>query len=288
MNKINFGVMTTYRGSIEDNLKKASSLGLDSLMLTVTPTEDVKNELISSADDIRAMCEHYGVSISALWSSWGNFGLWNFYEGQNTLGLIPIAFRDSRIQLIDNATQIAVSLGIEDVVTHAGFIPENPNDPIYTSFIDMMKYYCGCVFKPRGVWFDFESGQETPVTLRRAIEDIGTGNVGINLDTANVILYGKANPVDAIKVFGDYVRCTHLKDGFFPTDGKALGKHSPIGEGEVDFPEVIRLLNERKYKGHFTIEREISGEQQIKDILAAAKLIRAEAAKYDWDFSVAK
>ena len=282
--KINFGVMTTYHGNIEDNFKKASDLGLDSFILTLMATKELKDEIISKAKDIKAMEEHYGVTISALWAGWGAPCIWNFYEGQSTIGLIPEAYRDRRIQLIDNASQIATTLGIEDVITHAGFIPENPNDPVYHTFIDMMKYYCNCVFKPRGTWFDFESGQETPVTLRRAIEDIGSGNCGINLDTANVILYGKANPVDAIKVFGEYVRCTHLKDGLWPTGGRSLGREVPIGEGEVDFPEVVRLLNEKKYKGHFTIEREISGEKQIEDILAAAKMIRAEADKYDWNF----
>lgn len=283
-NKIKFGVMTGYKGNLEDNFKKAQSLGLDSFMLNLLATDEVRDEVIGRAKEIRAMEENYGIEISALWAGWGAPCTWNFYEGQSTIGLIPEAWRDRRIHLIDNATQIAAELGVQDVVTHAGFIPENPNDHTYITFIDMMKYYCTYMFKPRGVWFDFESGQETPVTLRRAIEDIGTGNVGVNLDTANLILYGKANPVDAVRVFGEYVRCTHLKDGMWPTDGRNLGVETPIGEGMVDFPEVVRLLNEKKYKGHFTIEREISGEKQIEDILSSAKMIRAEAAKYSWDF----
>ncbi len=283
-NKIKFGVMTGYRGNLEDNFKKAQSLGLDSFMLNLMATDEVRDEVIGRAKEIREMEETYGIEISALWAGWGAPCTWTFYEGQSTIGLIPEAWRDRRIHLIDNATQIASTLGVEDVVTHAGFIPENPNDPVYITFIDMMRYYCTHVFKPRGVWFDFESGQETPVTLRRAIEDIGTGNVGVNLDTANLILYGKANPVDAVRIFGEYVRCTHLKDGMWPTDGRNLGCETQIGEGMVDFPEVVRLLNEKKYKGHFTIEREISGEKQIEDILASAKMIRSEAAKYNWDF----
>lgn len=282
--KINFGVMTSYRGNIEENFKKAASLGLDSFIVNLMATDEAKKEMLSKAKEIKAMERDYGVKISALWASWGAPCIWNFYEGQNTIGLIPLAYRDRRMQLVDNATQVAAELEVEDVITHAGYIPENPYDPLYTSFVDMMHYYCNYVFKPRGTWFNFESGQETPVTLRRTIEDIGSGNVGINLDTANVILYGKANPVDALKVFGEYVRCTHLKDGLWPTDGRSLGHETPIGEGEVDFPAVVRLLNEKKYKGHFTIEREISGDKQIADILAAAEMIRAEADKYDWNF----
>lgn len=283
-NKINFGVMTNYLGNLENNFKQAAELGLDSIMMTTMFTDYIRDDVIKKADDIKAMMSHYGVTISALWAGWGEPAIWNFYEGQDTLGLIPIPFRDRRIRLICNAATVAQKLGVHDVITHAGFMPENPNDPLYTSFINMMRYYCEYHFKPRDVFFDFETGQETPVTVRRAIEDIGTGNCGINLDTGNLICYGKANPVDAIKIFGQYVRCTHLKDCVWPKSGRKLGGERKLGEGDVDFPEVIRLLNEHKYKGHFTIEREIEGPQQNADILEAATFIRAEAAKYNWDF----
>ena len=148
----------------------------------------------------------------------------------------------------------------------------------------MMRYYCHNVFKPRGTWFDFESGQETPVTLRRAIEDIGSGNCGINLDTANVILYGKANPVDAIKIVGDYVKCLHLKDGKWPTDGHNLGQQVQIGEGDVDFPAVIKGLNEHGYRGHFTIERERGDtDERKRDILESKNMFMDLTSQYEWD-----
>ena len=127
--------------------------------------------------------------------------------------------------------------------------------------------------KANGQYFLFETGQETPVTLLRTIEDIGTDNLGINLDPANLILYGKANPVDALDVFGKYVRDVHAKDGLYPTDGKHLGRETPLGEGKVDFPRLIAKLREVGYDGSLTIEREISGEQQLKDILRGKALL---------------
>lgn len=41
----------------------------------------------------------------------------------------------------------------------------------------------------------FETGQETPITLLRTILTVNTGNLGINLDPANLLLYGKAKPL---------------------------------------------------------------------------------------------
>ena len=114
--------------------------------------------------------------------------------------------------------------------------------------------------------FLFETGQETPVTLKRLIMDTGLKNVGINLDPANLIMYGKANPVDALDVFGEYVMGVHAKDGKYPTNGNELGVETRIGEGKVNFPAFIAKLKEVGYDGAVTIEREISGEEQIRDI----------------------
>ena len=122
--------------------------------------------------------------------------------------------------------------------------------------------YC----KQNGQNFRYETGQETPITLVRAIKDVGLDNQGVNFDVANLILYGKANPVDAVEIVGPYVQGVHAKDGLWPTGPRNLGKEVPIGQGKVDFPRVIRRLKELNYRGAITIEREISGPQQMEDI----------------------
>jgi sugar phosphate isomerase/epimerase len=108
----------------------------------------------------------------------------------------------------------------------------------------------------------------------RAIEAIGTGNCGINFDTANLILYGNGDALDALEMFGKYVLDTHIKDGLYPTDGKKLGREVKVGEGMANIPEVIKRLQSVGYKGNYIIEREISGEEQTRDILDTVKLLR--------------
>jgi sugar phosphate isomerase/epimerase len=128
--------------------------------------------------------------------------------------------------------------------------------------------------RQNGQKFLFETGQETPVTLRRLMEDLGNRDVGINLDPANLILYGKANPVDALDVFGSYVLDVHAKDGVYPVNGRQLGEEKPLGQGKVNFPRLIARLKELGYDGAITIEREISGEEQRKDIINAIKILK--------------
>ena len=158
------------------------------------------------------------------------------------------------------------------MATHAGFLPETPNTEQYHGVVCALREVADRC-KENGQYFIFETGQETPVTLRRTIEDIGTDNLGINLDPANLILYGKANPVDALDVFGEFVRDVHGKDGMYPTDGKNLGQEVPLGDGKVNFPALIKKLKEIGYDGPINIEREISGEKQIEDIKRAKAIL---------------
>lgn len=127
--------------------------------------------------------------------------------------------------------------------------------------------YC----KSLGLEFWFETGQETPVTLLRAIqrlESLGFDNIGINLDPANLLLYGKGNPIDALDVFGKYVKNIHVKDGMVPTNGISLGREVQVGQGMVNFPVFMKKLLSIGFDGEFIIEREIAeDETQARDIM---------------------
>jgi len=219
-----------------------------------------------NAEYLKGLLAHYHITPSAFWCGWEGPCIWNFYEGQLTLGLVPADYRTMRIKNLCDGADFAHKLGITDVVTHMGFIPENPYDPNFTPFCIAVRHVANHL-KNNGQYLLFETGQETPVTMLRCFETVGTDNLGINLDTANLILYGKANPVDALDVFGKYVRNLHAKDGLYPTNGHDLGKETRIGEGKVDFKALFTKLHELGYDSHITIEREISGEQQLIDIL---------------------
>jgi L-ribulose-5-phosphate 3-epimerase len=194
--------------------------------------------------------------------------VWDFYGGPLTIGVVPRETRAARVAHIKKASDFAKLCGIPAVQTHCGFIPESPNDALYKETVETIRdvaEYC----KHNGQNLRYETGQETPITLVRTIQDVGTENQGVNFDLANLILYGKANPVDAIELLGPYVQGIHAKDGLWPTDPRKLGEEVPIGKGKVDFPRIIARLKEIDYRGAVTIEREISGPQQMEDVRAA-------------------
>ncbi|HWE84031.1 MAG TPA: sugar phosphate isomerase/epimerase family protein [Terracidiphilus sp.] len=190
---------------------------------------------------------------------------WNFLQGPSTIGLVPPGTRSARIDALKQASDFAKLLGIGQVQTHCGFIPEDPADALYAGAVEAIRTvaeHC----QGNGQYFLMETGQETPTTMSRAIRDVNMPNLGVGLDTANLILYGKANPVDAVDIIGPHVRSVHAKDGKWPTDPSKLGEEVLIGQGLVDFKKVFTKLHKLGYAGAVTIERETSGPQQIEDV----------------------
>ena len=249
--------------------EKVKQYGLSTCQLNCWDMSKFTDE---NALGIRRIADDTGIEISALWCGWEVEPTWNFIDGYHTIGLVPVTYRARRVQNLKDGSDFARKLGVKHVVTHVGFLPENPKTDEYTAVVAAIRevaLHC----KENGQYFLFETGQETPVTLRRTIETVGTGNLGINLDPANLLLYGKGNPCDAMDVFGDFVMGVHAKDGEYPTNGNDLGAEKRIGDGRVNFPLLISKLKAHGYTGPITIEREISGEEQIKDILYAKKFL---------------
>ncbi|MBR6743041.1 MAG: sugar phosphate isomerase/epimerase [Clostridia bacterium] len=226
------------------------------------------------AAEVSELTKKYGISISAFWCGWEGPVVWNHYDGQLTLGLVPPEYRQMRVQNLCDGADFAKKLGVTDIITHMGFIPENPNDPNFAPFCVAVRTVAEHL-KENGQYLLFETGQETPVTMLRCFEKVGCDNLGINLDTANLILYGRANPVDALDVFGKYVRNIHAKDGFYPTNGHDLGEEVRLGDGKVDFKAFFAKLKELGYDSYVTIEREIWGEEQEADIMYARDYINS-------------
>ena len=258
---------------VDAKFAELRSMGMESCQLVCWDKEIMNQE---TADKVNAAAENHKVDITAFWCGWEGPRVWDFYDGQLTLGLVPEAFRFERVKMLQKGITFASMIHVKDVATHVGYMPENPYDPNYAGVLACLKELVKQC-KENGQNFLFETGQETPVTLKRAIQDIekelGKGNVGINLDPANLVMYGKANPVDALEVFGEYVMGIHGKDGKYPTDGHMLGEEVPLGQGKVNYPAFVAKLKEIGYAGDITIEREISGEEQKKDIVMAKAVL---------------
>lgn len=264
------GTMVHLDENVVEKIKDVKKYGLESFQLCAWNFNFMTDEYV---EKILAATKETGLEISAVWCGWEGEAAWDFIRGNLTLGIVPVYFREKRIKNLKTGSDFTKKLGVTDMVTHMGFLPENPNTDEFRSVVAAIKeiaLYC----KENGQYLLFETGQETPITLKRTIMAVNTGNLGINLDPANLLLYGKANPCDAVDIFGQYVRGVHAKDGEYPTNPDYLGEEKRIGDGRANFPVLIKkLMNDHGYNGSITIEREISGEKQIEDIIYAKKFL---------------
>ena len=262
---IRLGVFVSLEDGPAHALRRVAELGFPTCQVgcwdLARMTREVARQLRQAADEAQ-------VEISTFWAGTPGRRVWNFVEGPRTIGLVPAATRAERLAALKHGSDFASWVGgIPSITTHVGFIPENPDDPAYEPTVAALRDLAAhCQANGQEFWF--ETGQETPITLLRTIQDIGLPNLGINLDPANLLLYGKANPLDALDIFGAYVRGVHAKDGEYPTNGRELGQEKPLGQGRVNFPALVSKLTALGYSGALSIEREIGGDQQTADIKA--------------------
>lgn len=254
--KTGIGVIVNDVTNIEDQLADLKKNGFVACQLGFNENYDqaTATRLIKASTDNQ-------IQLSTLICGTGD-AVWNFLDGPATIGLVPrTANRQQRIQHYRKAIDFAALAHIPAIHSHFGFIPENPRDEIYIEFIKNLKELA-IYAKAKGVDIYFETGQETPVTLIRTIQDVGTGNLFINCDLANLVMYGKANALDAVKMFGSLIKEFHAKDGLYPAQPYELGKEVNIPEGEVNFPAVLTELKKQKFDGLLIIEREFGTNQR--------------------------
>ncbi|UWZ84123.1 sugar phosphate isomerase/epimerase family protein [Occallatibacter riparius] len=257
------GLLVSPHDSPEATIKRVHDLGFSNCFLSLdgyigkfTPDAATQiKDLLAKYDVVATTVEVVGPAPLE----------WNFLKGPATIGLVPPSMRAARIDALRQASDFAKLLGVSQVQTHCGFIPEDPGDALYAGTVEAVRtvaQHC----QRNDQHFLMETGQETPTAMSRVIRDVNLPNLGVGLDTANLILYGKANPVDAVDILGPHIRSIHAKDGKWPTDPSQLGEEVLIGKGLVDFRAVFTKLHRIGYTGAVTIERETSGPQQVEDV----------------------
>jgi len=259
------GLMIQPASGPEEVISRVKKLGMTNCFLSLDGY--IGKFTPALATQISGLLEKYEIAATSAEVVGPGKLVWDFVDGPSTIGVVPRASRAARADALKQTSDFAKRLGIKHVQTHCGFMPENPKDPLYDETVLAIRElakYCAA----NGQEFLMETGQETPTAMLRVLKDVDQPNLGVGLDTANLILYGKANPVDALDILGPYVKSMHAKDGKWPTNPMQLGEEVLIGQGAVDFTQVFTKLHKLGYTGAVTIERETSGPQQIEDVKA--------------------
>jgi L-ribulose-5-phosphate 3-epimerase len=192
---------------------------------------------------------------------------------RRTGGLVPDDTWEENWEDAQTNAELAARLGLRLVTFHAGFLPHEASDPEFEKLQHRLRLVAD-LFAARGIDLAFETGQETADTLKMFLQKLGRSNVGVNFDPANMLLYDKGDPIEALRTLGPWVKQCHIKDAHRPKSPGAWGDEVPAGTGQVVWKQFFAVLQERRFDGWCAIERE-AGAERLKDIVRAKEYVEA-------------
>ncbi len=195
---------------------------------------------------------------------------------RQTGGVVPDQHWDRNWQNIQATAELAQRMHLRFVMFHAGFLPHEESDPDFQKLLERLGRIAD-LFAKLGIQLGFETGQETATTLGAFLTKLNRPNVGVNFDPANMILYDKGNPIEALRALGPWLKQCHIKDANRTRQPGTWGEEVVVGTGQVDWRAFFQTLVQLGFTGDLCIERE-AGNQRVADIRAARQYLETIAA----------
>ena len=188
---------------------------------------------------------------------------------RKTGGVVPDDCWPRNREIAAAAAELSGTLGAPYMLFHAGFLDES-NPAAYAAYVERVSFVRDACARV-GVQLILESGQETAEDLARFLRDVP--GLYVNFDPANMILYGKGRPMEALETLVPWIRKIHVKDADATAVPGTWGTERPWGEGQVGGAAFIDALDGLGFTGNLTIERE-GGDDRVGDIARAAARLR--------------
>jgi sugar phosphate isomerase/epimerase len=214
-------------------------------------------------------------TVAAVFAAYAGESYADISTVARTVGFVPPATRAERELRTLAVSDFAAALGVPGIATHIGFVPEDRLSPGYLAVREVVRRVCDHAAS-HGQTFALETGQESAAALLDFLRAVERGNLRVNFDPANMILYGTGDPIAALDTLAPHVITVHVKDGDWPPQDSpgALGDEKPLGQGSVGMARFLAKLTEIGYKGPLTIEREAHDPaQRLRDIRMGVSLL---------------
>ena len=188
-----------------------------------------------------------------------------------TGGIAPDRTWEQNRKNIQNTAHLARHLNLKLVTFHAGFLPHDEKDPNFGKMLGRLREVAD-TFQQVGIDLGLETGQETAPVLAQLLKHLDRRNVVVNFDPANMILYDKGDPIEALRTLGPWIGQVHIKDAIRTRQPGTWGQEVPAGTGQVDWRAFFATLAQLNFSGAAVIERE-ADNQRLADIRAAKQLV---------------
>ena len=159
---------------------------------------------------------------------------------------------EDRVAGTKSAMKMAQMLGANVVVNQVGRVPEKADSPEWNLLVQALTDI-GNHGQHYGALLAAETGTESGSDLARLLAAIPRGTIGVDLNPGNLIVNGHS-PLEVVETVGDAILHVHASDGVRDL-ARGRGIEVPLGRGSADYPALLGALEERNYRGYFTIQR---------------------------------
>ena len=266
------GIFTSIDAGLGLPLTTTAELGISTVHLHAPkPTARFPEE----AEQLVARLAEFGIEVTCLFAGFEGESYADIPTVEKTVGLVNLDTQQQRVTELKEISDFGRLLGVPAVGLHIGFVPQSSRSSEYSLLLNITRDVCDHC-RENDQTLHLETGQETAEELVAFLQQVDRGNLFVNFDPANMILYGAGEPLPALKTLGSYVRSVHCKDAKWSDQpGKTWGEEMPLGEGDVDMAAYLRVLQSIGYTGPLTIEREIpqQPDRQKLEIGQAVELL---------------
>jgi inosose dehydratase len=215
-------------------------------------------------------------------------------------GFVPAALhRPGGVEDVERAADVFAGVGADVLVVAAATGEEGYDERLeldddgwraLVAGLDAAQELCTA----RGLRCALHPHMGTLVEGRPEVERVlASSTVALCLDTGHLLI-GGTDPVALLREAAERVSHVHLKDvdptvaarvgagELSYTDGIAQGLYAPLGQGAIDVPAFVDLLESRGYDGWYVLEQDVvltgepaAGEGPLRDVAASAEYLRS-------------
>jgi len=169
---------------------------------------------------------------------------------------------DTHVVMLKSGMQLAASLKSKVMLFQPGIIPTTEDADARNQLVDILNDVAQ-LGNHIGVVPTLSVSAAHSSEIANLFAEVTTGQVGFNFDPADVISGGNAVTETARTLYDSIL---HVTARDIIDDGSTHGKETVIGQGDVDWLEIVALLNEIGFQGWVTVDR-LESENRVRDIL---------------------
>ncbi|MCL3778281.1 MULTISPECIES: sugar phosphate isomerase/epimerase family protein [unclassified Actinomyces] len=229
---------------LDEQIALLSTLGVRHLELRSVEMTKVLDLSQDQLEQVKARLDAAGIALSSIGSDLGKI-------------LVTDPFEE-HLERTRHAVEVARLLGAPYIRVFSFFIPEGEDPAQYRDEVLRRTRAMVEVAEGSGVVLLHENEKDiygdVPSRVADLLSTIDSPSYRAAFDPANYVQCG-VRPVDeAWPLVKDRTVYIHCKDAKFPTGADDLGEVTPCGEGDGQWPELVRVLKDSGYRGFFSLE----------------------------------